>query len=223
MLSEIERTHAGDVQTLLQMSGASAPSLEARRAALLVIDAQQEYATGALPLDGLEGALTEIERLGRWARASDVPVVNIRHEGTAGAKVFASDTPFVDFLPRAAPVAGDKIVTKTLPNAFAKTRLQEVLNSLDRDQLVLVGFMAHMCVDATARAALDLGYQAFIVATATADHALPSFDGSVVPSEVVLRSTLAALGDRFATIFRHSDALLASASRSPTAMAGHRA
>ena len=71
-----------------------------------------------------------------------------------------------------------------------------------RTELILVGFMTHMCIGATARAALDLGLQATVVASATATRDLPDPLGGVIPAETVQRTALAEIADRFATVVR---------------------
>jgi nicotinamidase-related amidase len=194
--------------TLLQLGGAPRPRLVASRAALIIIDAQREYAEGPVMVDGLDAAMKEIGRLRSWAKGARVPVIHVRHEGRSGAPLFGAGSMGADFLPGCVPAAGEVVVTKRLPNSFAQTDLQTVLKQAGRDHLVLAGFMTHMCVDTTARAALDLGYQTAIVAAATADRRLPDLHGVPIPSSLVARSSLAALADRFATVLEDTAALV---------------
>jgi len=201
--------------TLRQISSAPTPKVDKTRAALIIIDAQGEYAHGPLKLDGLSPALAEIVRLRAWAAAAGVPVIHVRHEGRPGRSTFVPGSPAAAFLREATPAAGETVVVKHLPNAFAETNLQDVLKRTGRDQLIITGFMTHMCVDATTRAALDLGYQNFVIAGATADRALAGPDGEPVPSAIVVRSTLAALGDLFAVIVPDAAALVASSATPP--------
>ena len=70
----------------------------------------------------------------------------------------------------------------------------------DLPNLVLAGFMTHACINSTARGAFNLGYQATIVANATATRDLPAAGGGVVPAEHVQAASLAAAGDIFAVI-----------------------
>ncbi|MBK8476721.1 MAG: isochorismatase family protein [Opitutaceae bacterium] len=92
------------------------------------------------------------------------------------------------------PLPGEVVVVKNLPNSFAGTALDEELKRLERKELIVVGFMTHMCVSATVRAALDHGYRCTVVAAACATRDLPDGRGGVV------RVELAALGDRFAVV-----------------------
>ena len=94
------------------------------------------------------------------------------------------------------------MIDKPLPNAFAGTTLAEALGPREP---ILVGFMTHMCVSATARAALDLGRFATIAMDATGTCDLPGPLGGVVPAAEVHRAELAALADRFAVVRTAAD------------------
>jgi len=65
---------------------------------------------------------------------------------------------------------------------------------------VLAGFMTHMCVSSTARAALDLGYQTTVVADACATRDLPRPGGGTIAAADLHAAELAALADRFAIV-----------------------
>ena len=116
--------------------------------------------------------------------------------------------PMVEVIVPLAPRAGEVVVAKRLPNSFAGTTLAEVLTRLGRRDLIVVGFMTHMCVSATVRAALDHGYRCTLVAAACASRDLPDGRGGVVPAAEVHRVELAALGDRFAAIVANAAAIL---------------
>jgi len=59
-------------------------------------------------------------------------------------------------------------------------------------RLVITGMMTHMCVDATARAAADLGFKVIVVEDACATRDL-SYGDTVIPAEHVHKAFLAAL------------------------------
>ena len=68
--------------------------------------------------------------------------------------------------------------------------------------------MTHLCVEATARASIDLGFKATVVASATATRALPDpLGGAALSAAEVQRNALAAIADRFATVTPNVDAL----------------
>jgi nicotinamidase-related amidase len=187
-------------KTLLEMAGILPVPSRLSDAVIVVIDAQREYINGALPLPQVRPALDEIERLLGRARGAGTPIIHIVHHGKAGS-AFAPGTAGSAIASQAAPAPGEPVVGKRLPNAFASTDLGDRVAALKRPAIVIVGFMTHMCVEATARASIDLGLKATIVASATATRDLPDpISGAILPADEVQRNALAAMADRFATI-----------------------
>lgn len=192
-------------KTLLQMAGANPVPAKLSDAALVIIDAQNEYVTGRLPLDGVNAALDNVAALLKAARAAGAPVIHVMQRGRPGG-LFDPEGETFKLAPQAAAFAGETIVEKPLPNAFAKTNLQSVLEGTGRKSLVVAGFMTHMCVSATTRSALDHGYSTTVVSDAVATRPLPDpLGGADIPAAQIHRTALAELGDRFATIARASD------------------
>ena len=159
-------------KTLLEMSGAAAPPSRLATAAIVVIDAQREYVDGRLALSEVGHALAEIRSLLDRARKAHAPIVHVQHRGRPGG-AFGPDTPGFIIADEATPQAGEAVVEKNLPNAFAGTNLKAKLDAIGRKEIILAGFMTHMCVEATARAAIDHGLKATVVAAATATRDLP--------------------------------------------------
>jgi nicotinamidase-related amidase len=194
-------------KTLLEMAGVTSAPASLSDSTIVVIDAQREYVDGKLPLANVQPALDEIGRLLARARAARAPVVHIVHQGRAGG-AFAPDTPGFEVTAPAAPAPGEAVVSKTLPNAFASTDLASRLAALKKPQVLLVGFMTHLCVEATARASIDLGFKATVIASATATRDLPDpLTGATVTAAEVQRNALTAIADRFATIAANVDAV----------------
>jgi nicotinamidase-related amidase len=146
-------------KTLLQMANAPLHPSPLGQSSLVIIDAQLEYVTGKLPLAGVETAISEIEKLLALARRESMPVFHVVHHSAPGRALFDPDGPYAAIVPPLAPVEGEQTVVKALPNAFAGTDLQARLAASGRREIILAGFMTHMCVSATARAALDFGYR----------------------------------------------------------------
>jgi nicotinamidase-related amidase len=194
-------------QTLLEIAGLTASPPRLSQAAVVVIDAQREYVDGKLALPAVAPALDEIGRLLARARALRSPIIHIVHRGKAGG-VFAPESSGAEIDTAANPAPGEAVVSKSLPNAFASTDLADRLHALKRPSIVVAGFMTHMCVEATARAAIDLGFKAAVIASATATRDLPDpLTGATVPAAEVQRNALAAMADRFATIVADTAAL----------------
>ena len=188
-------------RSLLAMAGAPLDPSPLDRAALVVIDHQKEYSQGALPLDGIGAAAAEAGALLALARRSGVPVFHIVHRGKPGG-LFDLEGPMGGIIPGLAPLEGEATVVKGLPNAFAGTDLHDRIRATGRTELIVAGFMTHMCVSSTVRAGLDLGYRTTVVAGATATRALPDPLGGVLPAAEVQRAALAAMADRFAVVVR---------------------
>ncbi len=186
--------------TLRSASGALNTPPPLTDSALMIIDAQNEYGSeGRLALDGVGCALSRTVALLRHARAAGSPVIHVVHHGAPGGLFDPDDGGRV--LDEVAPSAGEIVVVKGLPNAFASTELFERLDELGRLPIVIAGFMTHICVSSTARAALDLGLVTTVVSDATATRSLPDpAGGGAIAAEVIHRSALAALADRFSIV-----------------------
>ena len=185
-------------KTLFEMAGADLTPPRLSDAVLIVIDAQNEYVDGKLPLPAVKPALRNIARLLEKAREDGGRIIHVQHRGRAGT-LFDPATRAFAIADEATPKAGETVVEKPLPNAFAGTTLDETLKSMGAKRLVLAGFMTHMCVSSTARAALDLGYQTTVAADACATRDLPSGAGDI-PAADLHRAELAALADRFSIV-----------------------
>lgn len=193
--------------TLLELAGVHPVPAPLSQSVVVVIDAQREYVDGALPLAGMNKAVAEGRRLLERARAAGTPVIHIVHRG--GGSLFNPEGPYFAIAETMAPVAGEAVIEKRLPNAFTGTDLQQVIAATGRKKLIVVGFMTHMCLSATVRAALDRGYATTVVASVTATRDLPDGQGGTVPARVVQQASLAALADRFATVVYGVDDLRA--------------
>lgn len=169
-------------------------------AVLIVIDAQSEYTDdGALTLPELQPALDNIAALLLAGRKDGAQIVHIAHEGSPG-RAFDPESGG-RIIEAVAPAEGETVIGKGLPNSFAHTGLQNHLAEIGRPHLVICGFMTHMCVSSTARAALDLGYETTVVSDATATRDLPSTNGGEpIAADALHQASLAALADRFSAI-----------------------
>ena len=186
-------------KTLLEMAGADLTPNALSDSTLVLIDCQMEYVTGGVPLPGVEDALAEAGKVLARARAADAPVVHIVHQGEAGG-AFDLDGAGGQIAPQVAQSGDETIIRKGLPNAFAGTSLHGDLQELGAKNLIFVGFMTHMCVSASVRAALDLGYRSTLVSGAAATRDLPTPAGGVIDAASLHDASIAALGDRFAII-----------------------
>ncbi len=187
-------------KTLLQMAGASLAPPALADAVLVLIDAQGEYRTGKLPLEGIEPSLAVLAALLGRARAAGASIIHVAHKGRAGG-VFDRDAAGGAILTEVAPEGAEAVVEKPLPNAFAGTDLAALVAATGRKELIVAGYQTHMCVSSTARAALDLGYRVTIPHDACATRALPDVvTGEAISGAAIHRHALAELADRFAVV-----------------------
>jgi nicotinamidase-related amidase len=187
--------------TMLQMSGLAPTPATMANGVLLIIDAQREYTDGLLPLTGVAGAVDALATLLDKARKAGAPVVHVRHKGSPTGKAFNPTMAGYEIVKQLTPRDGEVIVDKGLPNAFAGTDLAKHLAASGRKNLIVGGFMTHMCVSATVRSATDHGFMSTIAADTVATRDLPdATGGATVGADAINRITLAALSDRFAWI-----------------------
>lgn len=183
-------------QTMLQLSGRSYAPAKLSHATLLLVDVQEEYRSGVLALPDLPLALDKIQRLLAKARQQGTPVVHVHHLGISGG-LFDPQGIRGQIMPEAAPLPGERVIAKRLPNAFAGTDLHDCLQQLGRLDLIVAGFMTHSSISTTVRAAKDYGYRCTLVEQACATRDLP-FEGRVLAAREVHRMEMAILADNFA-------------------------
>ncbi|QEE40160.1 MULTISPECIES: cysteine hydrolase family protein [unclassified Methylobacterium] len=195
-----------DLKTLRGLSGLSPEPASLKRAALVLIDIQNTYREGVMRLSGVEPAVAEAAILLKRARESGVPVFHIQHNAGPGSP-YDITAEIGQISQEVAPQDGEAVITKAFPSSFVGTDLEDRLKRAGVTDLILAGFMTHMCVNSTARSAFNLGFHPTVVASATATRDLPAPDGSVVPAAQLQAASLAGLGDLFAVIARDVDAV----------------
>ena len=193
-------------KTLLELAGADLTPATVREAALVLIDLQNEYVEGPLALPGARAAIDNAARLLAQARKSGAPIIHVAHRGKPGS-LFDRGAERGAIAAAVVPQDGETVVEKGLPNAFAGTGLQALLEATGRKNLIIAGAMTHMCVSSTARAALDLGFRVTIDAASCATRDLPDGRGGTIGADTVHAVALVELSDRFAIIAHDSKAL----------------
>jgi nicotinamidase-related amidase len=185
--------------TLRALSDLPLEPVSLAESTLILIDCQRTYTEGVLELDGVQAALDEAATLLDRARSAGIPVIHIQHSDGPGS-LYDIEGETGAIVERVAPRAGEPVVVKGYPNSFVETDLDERLKGLGASNLVLAGFMTHMCVNSTARGAFNLGYAPTVVAAATATRALPGVGDVEVPAATLQSASLAALSDLFAVV-----------------------
>jgi nicotinamidase-related amidase len=168
---------------------------------LLFVDLQNDYFPGGkMELTGILQASEKAQSLLDHFRKSHLPVFHVQHVSIRpGATFFLPHTEGAKIRGTLEPLAGETVLQKHFPNSFRETLLLETLRKQDVDALVIAGAMSHMCVDATVRAACDLGFSCTVIEDACATKDL-EFRGSVVPAIHVHRAFMAALHGAYAKV-----------------------
>ena len=164
------------------------------KTALLIIDIQNDYFSGGkYPLVNPLEAAQKAYMILQCFREQDGHHVHIQHISLEpDATFFISGERGTDIHDSVAHFEGEPIVYKHEPNSFLNTNLLELLRGWEIERLVITGMMTHMCVDATARAASDLGFQVIVAEDACATRDL-KYGDTTIPAEHVHKAFLAAL------------------------------
>ncbi len=185
--------------TLRELASLPATPAPLTESTLVLIDCQNTYTQGVMELEGVQAALDETALLLERARTAGIPVVHIQHDDGPGSLYdIAGESGAI--AAQVAPRGGEPVIVKNYPNSFVETDLEAELKTVGASNLILAGFMTHMCVNSTARGAFNLGFAPTVVAAATATRALPGVAGDSVPAETLQAASLAALSDLFAVV-----------------------
>jgi nicotinamidase-related amidase len=186
-------------QSLREIVGLGQEPAHLKDSALIMIDLQNTYRRGIMKLTGVEAAILEAKSLLEMARNQGIPIIHIRHDGGAGSP-YDINSEIGAISDEVAPLKGEPVITKNYPNSFVQTDLDAHLKALGIKNIMLAGFMTHMCVNSTAHGGFNLGYASTIVASATATRPLQGAHGKVVSAEELQDATLAATRDMYAAI-----------------------
>ncbi|TVY42625.1 Isochorismatase-like protein asqB, partial [Lachnellula cervina] len=155
------------------------------------------YATGHLETSNVASTRKAISTLLEKYRAASAPLVHIVHETPTGAPVFTPATDLAKEFAEVEPTPSEKVLGKQHPGAFTGTELDGYLKSTGRSKVVLVGYMAHVCVSTTARQAAEKGYDVVIAEEAVGDRDIPGASAADI-----VAMTLKELGDAFGTVVK---------------------
>ena len=184
-------------ETLRTLVGLPKEPASLAESSLVMIDLQNTYTRGVMELENVQPAIDEAAALLDRARSAGIPIFHVMHDDGEGSlyDVRAEIGQIVD---RVAPRDGEPVIVKNYPNSFTATDLNDRL--APGSNLILAGFMTHMCVNSTARGAFSLGHSPSVVAGTTATRALPGVDGVEVPAAALQAASLAAIADLFGVV-----------------------
>ncbi|MBC7557257.1 MAG: cysteine hydrolase [Chryseobacterium sp.] len=169
--------------------------------ALIIVDIQNDYfENGAMELVGSFEASENAREILLKFRNENLPIVHIQHLSLApGSTFFLPNTKGQEIYENVKPQDGEKLIEKHYPNSFRDTDLLDYLKSQNISELVIVGMMTQMCIDATTRAAKDFEFECTVIGDACATRDL-EVNGKTVKAEDVQTAFLAGLSSFYAVI-----------------------
>jgi nicotinamidase-related amidase len=169
--------------------------------ALLLVDIQNDYfAGGTMELAGMDQAAHNASVVLKHFRKAQSPIIHITHRAARpGATFFLPNTYGAEIHESVTPEPGEPVLTKYYPNGFRDTSLLEILAKAGVTEVVICGAMSHMCIDATTRAAFDLGFRCTVIDDACATRHL-DYKGVTVDAHDVHAAFMAALASVYATV-----------------------
>jgi nicotinamidase-related amidase len=185
--------------TLRSLMGLPTAPTGIASSALIMIDLQNTYTRGVMELEGAHAAVERAAALLERFRGANRPVIHIMHDAGPGSP-YDLTADIGQIIAEVAPRSGEAVIAKNYPSSFEKTNLDDQLKALGVTNIVLAGFMTHMCINSTARAGFNLGHSPTIIASTTATRALPVVGGGDVPAQAVHQGALAAVADLFALV-----------------------
>ena len=163
------------------------------------------YTRGVMELDGWDAALDAGADLLARARAAGSKVIHVINDGGEGTP-YDIRAEIGRIHPRVAPVDGEPVVVKQVPNAFLDTGLGELVDAAGAKDVIIAGFMTHMCVAFTAQGAFLRGNRPTVVADASATRSLRTAVAEV-SAEQVHHSALATIEDLYGVVVPSASAL----------------
>jgi nicotinamidase-related amidase len=169
--------------------------------ALLLLEIQNDYfPNGRIPLEKSLEASAKAQALLQAYREKKHPIVHIQHISThPNATYLLPCTKGAEFYPAVAPLKGETIIKKHYPNSFKDTGLLSHLTKNHINHLVICGMMTHLTVEATVRAAYDLGFSCTVIHDACAARQL-EFNHITIPAQDVHYAFLGAMQPIYANV-----------------------
>ena len=170
--------------------------------ALLIIDVQNEYFTGKLPVSYPQGSFENILKAMDWAHTSHVPIAVIQHTSLAPeSPTFRQGTPGWELHGEIKRRHADIVLEKHMPGSFTGTGLEDWLKKNDVTTVTIAGYMTQMCCDTTARQAFQRGYAVNFLSDATGTLSVTNAAGSISDADLH-RAILVTQQMRFARVMK---------------------
>ncbi|MEU4116282.1 isochorismatase family protein [Kitasatospora sp. NPDC028055] len=192
------RTLTPRTLTLRTLTGLDDKPARLGASTLLLVDYQNTYTRGVMELTGWREALDAAAGLLARARAEGATVIHVVNDGGTGTPYDIREE-IGRIHPAVAPAEGERVVVKQAPDAFVGTELGELVDAAGHQEVVVAGFMTHMCVAFTAAGAFLRGNRPTVVADACATRPLNSGTEELTAAQVH-RGALATVGDLYGVV-----------------------
>ncbi|MEQ8225187.1 MAG: cysteine hydrolase family protein [Candidatus Eremiobacterota bacterium] len=172
---------------------------------LLVIDVQNEYFSGKLPIKYPEKSMENIVRAMEHAEKNHIPVILIQHTALQeNSPVFKKGSPEWEIHSDIKKRKYDSIIEKNFPGSFTGTGLNDMLKEKHADTVTICGYMTQMCCDTTARQAMHLGYKVEFLSDATGAPDVSNYAGHI-SAEELHKAVLIIQASRFSEVLSVED------------------
>ena len=178
-------------------------------AALIIIDQQKGILEPRLGRRNNPQAEERMLELLRAWRRTGRPLFHVQHLSRSPDSVFWPQQPGVEFQQRFAPLAGEQLIQKQVPDAFCATGLEAQLREAGIGQLIIVGVATNNSVESTARTAGNLGFAAWVAEDACFTFDKADYFGTLRTAEEVHGMSLGNLHGEYATVVGSSQILAA--------------
>ena len=171
------------------------------RRALLLIDVQNEYVSGSLPIGypSLDTSLPNIAKAIAIAQKNQIPIIVVQQTSPRESPIFAQDTHGWELIPMIAALTPSLLIQKTLPSALVETKLSDWLKTNHINTLVVAGFMSQNCNESTIRHASQEGWAVEYLHDAAGAVSYKNSMGTL-PAQMMHEASCIVMQSRFAAV-----------------------
>ena len=202
------KTHHELLFDKLKKSDSANYSFAEKTVALIIINAQNGLIDQTQSGKNNTEAEKNIQKILVHWRKEKRPVFYAKHVSENPESMYYRESHKCEILNSLTPLENEIVIEKTQSSAFAASNLQEALNKLECTEVVLVGFTAHECIDATARESAALGFTTYVVGNATATFDMRDPLGKLIKAEKVHKLTMTNINAFYAKVIETAEVCL---------------
>ncbi len=173
--------------------------LTPKNSILLIINAQDGLLNSKVDRSKPK-AEHNISRLLKYWRKFNGQVIHIKHISDNVESLFARGTQGSEIMKNLSPIKEEIIIEKLNSSSFSDTNLEKTISKLNYRNLILTGFTANECIEATARDASELNFKPYVVSDATAMFDFIGPENTIYKAEKVHDLILANIHQLYAKV-----------------------